>query len=154
MKGKKAQPKQAEKSPEKEKSPQNKKEEQKKSSSNSKPKDNKDAKDNKDKTKNKGGKDPVPKLEKKEPQKPKYKLDFIYRREKYTLKNLAENFLVSKMKKLIAKEINVDIKALKFFYKEKASSVAADDASAEIRFNVRFVTEHYSRFSLDFPYPI
>ena len=52
MKGKKAQPKQAEKSPEKEKSPQNKKEEQKKSSSNSKPKDNKD------KTKNKGGKDP------------------------------------------------------------------------------------------------
>ena len=65
MKGKKAQPKQAEKSPEKEKSPQNKKEEQKKSSSNSKPKDNKDAKDNKDKTKNKGGKDPVPKLEKK-----------------------------------------------------------------------------------------
>ena len=98
---------------------QNKKEEQKKSSSNSKPKDNKDAKDNKDKTKNKGGKDPVPKLEKKEPQKPKYKLDFIYRREKYTLKNLAENFLVSKMKKLIAKEINVDIKALKFFYKEK-----------------------------------
>ena len=119
MKGKKAQPKQAEKSPEKEKSPQNKKEEQKKSSSNSKPKDSKDAKDNKDKTKNKGGKDPVPKLEKKEPQKPKYKLDFIYRREKYTLKNLAENFLVSKMKKLIAKEINVDIKALKFFYKEK-----------------------------------
>ena len=119
MKGKKAQPKQAEKSPKKEKSPQNKKEEQKKSSSNSKPKDNKDAKDKKDKTKNKGGKDPVPKLEKKEPQKPKYKLDFIYRREKYTLKNLAENFLVSKMKKLIAKEINVDIKALKFFYKEK-----------------------------------
>ena len=119
MKGKNKQAKQAEKSPEKEKekSPQKAKEDPKKSNSKSKskPKDN-----NKDTTKNKSGKSPLPKTENQEkPKQPKYKLDFIYRREKYTLKNLLENYLVSKMKKLIAKEINVDIKTLKFYYKEK-----------------------------------
>ena len=49
----------------------------------------------------------------------KYNLDFIYRREKYTLKNLVENILVSRIKTLIAKKITVDVKYLKFYYKEK-----------------------------------
>ena len=110
MKGKKQQTKQAEKpaEKEKEKSPAKGKEDQKKSNSKSKtnPKE-----ENKDTTKNKGSKSPLPKTENQEkPKQPKYKLDFIYRREKYTLKNLQENYLVSKMKKLIAKELNVDIK--------------------------------------------
>ena len=110
MKGKKPQAKQAEKSPEKDKSPQKK--DQSKSP--------KGKEGDKNKDKNKGGKAPLPKFEKKAASpEPKFKLDFIYRREKYTLKNLQENFLVSKMKKLIAKELNVDIKTLKFFYKEK-----------------------------------
>ena len=122
MKGKKQQAKQAEKSPEKEKakekSPTKAKEEPKKSNSKSKSKPKEDKKDtSKDKN---GSKSPLPKTENQEkPKQPKYKVDFIYRREKYTLKNLQENFLVSKMKKLIAKELNVDIKTLKFFYKEK-----------------------------------
>ena len=115
MKGKNKQAKQTEKSPEKEKekekSPQKAKEEPKKSNSKSK---SKSKEDNKETTKNKSGKSPLPKTETQEkPKQPKYKLDFIYRREKYTLKNLLENYLVSKMKKLIAKELNVDIKALK-----------------------------------------
>ena len=120
MKGKKTQQKQAEKSPEKEKTPQNKKEDQKKSSSNSKPKDNKTTTNEKSNPKDsKEAKESNQKTENKEkPKLIKYKLDFIFRREKYTLKNLQENYLVSKMKKLIAKEINVDIKTLKFFYKE------------------------------------
>jgi len=121
MKGKNKQAKQTEKSPEKEKekekSPQKAKEEPKKSNSKSK---SKSKEDNKETTKNKSGKSPLPKTETQEkPKQPKYKLDFIYRREKYTLKNLLENYLVSKMKKLIAKELNVDIKTLKFYYKEK-----------------------------------
>ena len=121
MKGKKTQQKQAEKSPEKEKTPQNKKEDQKKSSSNSKPKDNKTTTNEKSNPKDsKEAKESNQKTENKEkPKLIKYKLDFIFRREKYTLKNLQENYLVSKMKKLIAKEINVDIKTLKFFYKEE-----------------------------------
>ena len=140
MKGKKTQKKQAEKSPEKEQSPQNKKEDQKKSSSNSNPKDNKT--DRKDKSQPKNGKetkdsketkdakdvnDPNKKEETKEKPKPiKYKLDFIFRRQKYTLKNLVDNYLVSKMKKLIAKELNVDIKTLKFFYKENEIKEESD----------------------------
>ena len=140
MKGKKTQQKQAEKSPEKEKSPQNRKEDQKKPSSNSNPKDNKaetknkskpkdgkDTKETKDAKDAKDAKDPNKKEETKEKLKLiKYKLDFIYRREKYTLKNLQENYLVSKMKKLIAKEINVDIKTLKFFYKENEIKEESD----------------------------
>ena len=55
--------------------------------------------------------------EKKE--KVKYNLDFIYRREKYTLKNLESDMLVSKIKKLICKKISIEIKDLKFYYKEK-----------------------------------
>ena len=112
MKGKKSPPKQAEKSPQKEKSPQNKKEDRKKSNSKSKDGD-------KNKTKNKAVKDPLPKFDK--PEKPisnKYKLDYIFRREKYTLNNLQENYLISLMKRKIAEKLNVDKKALKFYYKE------------------------------------
>ena len=49
---------------------------------------------------------------------PKFKLDFIYRREKYTLEHLKENVLVSFMKRKIAQKLNVDQKALKYYYKE------------------------------------
>jgi hypothetical protein len=49
----------------------------------------------------------------------KYNLDFIYRREKYTLKNLVENMLVSRIKLLIGKKIEIDTKDLKFYYKDK-----------------------------------
>ena len=114
MKGKKSPTKQAEKSPKKEKSPQNKKPEKKKSASNSKSKDG-----SKNKTKNKAVKDPLPKFDKPEnPNSNKYKLDYIFRREKYTLKNLQENNLISLMKRKIAEKLNVDKKALKFYYKE------------------------------------
>lgn len=48
-----------------------------------------------------------------------FSLDFIFRREKYTLKNLKSNFLVSKIKKLIAKKLSIDLNLLHFFYLEK-----------------------------------
>ena len=69
-------------------------------------------KEAKGKTKKKKTEEPVvvaPKLV-------KFNLDFIYRREKYTLKNLMSNFLVSGVKKLISKKLNIDIKELKFYY--------------------------------------
>ena len=56
--------------------------------------------------------------EKKEQKKLRYKIDFIYRRQKYTLKNLIEDYLISKIKSKIAKELNLDLKYLKFYYKE------------------------------------
>ena len=109
MKGKKPQAKQAEKSPEKDKSPQKKDQ--------SKSPIGKEGDKNKDK--NKGGKAPLPKFEKKAASpEPKFKLDFIYRREKYTLEHLKENVLVSFMKRKIAQKLNVDQKALKYYYKE------------------------------------
>jgi len=109
MKGKKPQAKQAEKSPEKDKSPQKK--DQSKSP--------KGKEGDKNKDKNKGGKAPLPKFEKKAASpEPKFKLDFIYRREKYTLEHLKENVLVSFMKRKIAQKLNVDQKALKYYYKE------------------------------------
>ena len=49
----------------------------------------------------------------------KYNLDFIYRREKYTLKNLVENMLVSRIKLLIGKKLSIDVKDLKFYHKDK-----------------------------------
>ena len=108
MKGKKPQAKQGEKSPEKDKSPQKK--DQSKSPSNSKTKNG---------DKNKVNKAPLPKFEKKQGSpEPKFKLDFIYRREKYTLEHLKENVLVSFMKRKIAQKLNVEQKALKFYYKE------------------------------------
>ena len=56
-------------------------------------------------------------VEKKEPI--KFNLDFIYRREKYTLKNLKENSLVSFIKRKISEKIKVETKNLKFYYKNK-----------------------------------
>ena len=47
----------------------------------------------------------------------KFNLDFIYRREKFTL-NLKNNCLVSFLKRKISEKINVDKKNLKFYYKD------------------------------------
>lgn len=49
----------------------------------------------------------------------KFNLDYIYRREKYSLKNLMSNFLVSGIKKLIAKKLSVDYTELKLYYLDK-----------------------------------
>ena len=56
-------------------------------------------------------------VEKKEPI--KFNLDFIYRRERYTLKNLKDNSLVSLIKRKISEKIQVDLKKLNFYYKNK-----------------------------------
>ena len=40
-----------------------------------------------------------------------YNLDFIFRRERYILKNLLSNILVSKLKKIISKKISVEIES-------------------------------------------
>ena len=48
-----------------------------------------------------------------------FDLDFIYRREKYTLKNLYSNCLISRIKKLISKKISVDLNLLHIFYLDK-----------------------------------
>lgn len=119
MKGKKSPPKNAPKSPEK------KPEEKKKSSPNSKSKDkNREKSPPKNK---KTTKEPLPKFDKKEkPTQNKFKLDFIFRREKYTLNNLQENHLISFMKRKIAEKLNVDKKALKFYYKEKEIKEESD----------------------------
>lgn len=55
----------------------------------------------------------------------KFNLDFIYRREKYTL-NLKNNCLVSFLKRKISEKINVDLKNLKFYYKETELKNDAD----------------------------
>lgn len=47
----------------------------------------------------------------------KFNLDFLYRREKFTL-NLKNNCLVSFLKRKISEKINVDKKNLKFYYKD------------------------------------
>ena len=44
-----------------------------------------------------------------------FNLDFIYRREKYTLKNLYSNFLISKIKKLISKKLSIDISLIHIY---------------------------------------
>lgn len=49
----------------------------------------------------------------------KFDLDFIYRREKYTLKNLLSNLLICGVKRLISKKLSIDLKELKFYYKDK-----------------------------------
>ena len=56
-------------------------------------------------------------VEKKEPI--KFNLDFIYRRERYTLKNLKDNSLVSLIKRKISEKIQVDLNKLNFYYKNK-----------------------------------
>ncbi len=48
-----------------------------------------------------------------------YNLDFIYRRERYALKNLKSNSLLSLIKKLISKKISVDINLIKIYYLDK-----------------------------------
>ena len=48
-----------------------------------------------------------------------YNLDFIYRREKYSLHNLLSNFLISKLKKLISKKISVDYNLIHIYYLDK-----------------------------------
>ena len=127
MKGKKQQQKSAEKSPEKAKSPEKKKEDQKKSQSNSKGKDG-----DKSKAKTKGGKDPLPKFENLQKNStPKYKLDFIFRK----------NYLISLMKRKIAEKINVDKKLLKFYYKENEIKEERDK-------------ENLHQMIKDDPYPI
>jgi len=55
----------------------------------------------------------------------KFNLDFIYRREKYTL-NLKNNCLVSFLKRKIGEKINVEVKNLKFYYKETELKNDAD----------------------------
>lgn len=47
----------------------------------------------------------------------KFNLDFLFRREKYTL-SLKSNCLVSFLKKKISEKLNVDKKNLKFYYKD------------------------------------
>lgn len=75
------------------------------------------------KKKNKEEKKEPPKEE--PPKKINFKLDFIYRREKYTLNLLSDN-LVSRLKKMIGKKIEIDEKILKFYYKEKELKEADD----------------------------
>jgi hypothetical protein len=48
-----------------------------------------------------------------------FDLDFIYRREKYTLKNLLSNYLISRVKKLISKKLSVDYNLLHIYYLDK-----------------------------------
>ena len=48
-----------------------------------------------------------------------FDLDFIYRREKYTLKNIYNNYLISRIKKLISQKISVDIDLLHLYYLDK-----------------------------------
>ena len=48
-----------------------------------------------------------------------FNLDFIYRREKYTLKNLYSNYLISKLKKLISKKLSIDIPLIHIYYLDK-----------------------------------
>lgn len=48
-----------------------------------------------------------------------YNLDFIFRREKYTLKNIHSDYLVSRVKKLISKKISVDLNLIHIYYLDK-----------------------------------
>ena len=48
-----------------------------------------------------------------------YDLDFIYRRERYTLKNIFNNYLISRVKKLISQKLSVDIDLLHIYYLDK-----------------------------------
>ena len=84
-------------------------------------------KDPKGKSKKNNKEDPKKGGQKKgEPEKKpviKYNLDFIYRREKYTLKNLKDYFLISKIRDLISEKISVKAEDLKLFYKDKELKV-------------------------------
>ncbi len=98
---------------------------------------NEESKNNKDKIKSKEKKkDKGEKLKKEEYKKEKegkneqidiiieskyinFNLDFIYRREKYTLKNLYSNYLISKLKKLISKKLSIEINLIHIYYQDK-----------------------------------
>ena len=102
-----------EKSPEKEKTKKQEKNDQK-------GKTNKNNKDTKKGDPKKGGQ------KKGEPEKKpviKYNLDFIYRREKYTLTNLKEGYSVSTIRDLISKKISVNAKDLRLYYKDQELKV-------------------------------
>ena len=59
---------------------------------------------------------PEPNIEKKHIT---FNLDFVFRRERYTLKNLLSNYLISKVKKLISKKISVDVELIHIYYLDK-----------------------------------
>ena len=102
-----------EKSPEKEKTKKQEKGDQK-------GKTNKNNKDTKKGDPKKGGQ------KKGEPEKKpviKYNLDFIYRREKYTLTNLKEGYSISTIRDLISKKISVNAKDLRLYYKDQELKV-------------------------------
>ena len=48
-----------------------------------------------------------------------FNLDFVFRRERYTLKNLLSNYLISKVKKLISKKISVEMELIHIYYLDK-----------------------------------
>ncbi len=48
-----------------------------------------------------------------------FNLDFIYRRERYILKNLYSTYLISRLKKLISKKISVDENLIQIYYLDK-----------------------------------
>ena len=48
-----------------------------------------------------------------------FNLDFVFRRERYTLKNLLSNYLISKVKKIISKKISVEVGLLHIYYLDK-----------------------------------
>ena len=48
-----------------------------------------------------------------------FNLDFIFRRERYTLKNILSNYLLSRVKKLISKKISVDLNLIHVYYLDK-----------------------------------
>ena len=48
-----------------------------------------------------------------------FNLDFIFRREHYTLKNILSNYLLSRVKKLISKKISVDLNLIHVYYLDK-----------------------------------
>ena len=106
MKGKKGKKSSSEKSPQKEKK------EDSKTQTNGKDKSTKNNKEEEAKEEKK-----VSVVEKKDPI--KFNLDFIYRREKYTLKNLKDNSLVSFIKRKISEKLEVEAKNLKYYYKNK-----------------------------------
>ena len=48
-----------------------------------------------------------------------FNLDFIFRRERYILKNILSNYLLSRVKKLISKKISVDLNLIHVYYLDK-----------------------------------
>jgi len=96
----------------KEKSPEKENKEDTKTQTNTKDKSKKNNKGEEAKEEKK-----VTIVEKKDPI--KFNLDFIYRREKYTLKNIKDNSLVSFIKRKISEKIKVEAKNLKYYYKNK-----------------------------------